>query len=513
MVAAGCCGAGLGDRAPRNCPHGSAHRLAPNARSLSRLKVYNRDGEYVAASNSRDDPNSRFCRTISTALSLFVLLLSVAVCMVAMSTILRREVGVAVNDTATLVRQWHRSIGFQLTLPAGLTSALASTPVFTTPSDYAEYKRRLEPIDRMSSRGLPADVLRNARSAGYGTLVRGHLYRGLPLTTTNGRPLLRTQRRLAVEIATRFSYVDSVSECDSLGRFVFAEPYAQQEALEYFDIGRSAFFQSIRKNPDQWIVHSSFDGSSRHVISRATPIVRNRNVDGYLVLSIDPAKAFGGNLLNIALPSDIASLSTQVGLPDGDESTIIQVENGSPGVLQRALSFAPRRLTGWLFPTILSGQNSTDARATCQSRLQGDPFGVMTCQESLEGIPRIITTTTLRFDNALIEVPLSVSLGLLCFVAALSVLFSVRLFGDRWSILAGEKELGSRNLVSALNNLTHDLRQVIQNLRGELRLLKADLNEARTEARIDPVGTSEPTAPSSRQEMPSGPPRVFRQVS
>ena len=203
------------------------------------------------------DPNSRLYRDISRYLSLFVLLLCLAVCIVAVSTVVRREVRTAADDTVNFVHQWHRSIGAQLALPLELTSALASTSVFTAPSDYSEYKRRLEPIDQRTLRGIPDEVLGNARTAGYNRVVRGYLYRGVPLAAENGRLLLRNQRRLAETVATSFRYVDSIAEVDSLGRLVFAEPYAQQQALKDFDIGRSAFFQAVRSNPNQWKVHSS----------------------------------------------------------------------------------------------------------------------------------------------------------------------------------------------------------------------------------------------------------------
>ena len=331
---------------------------------------------------SRGDPNSRLYRDISEYLSLFVLLLCLAACIVAVSTVVRREVRTSVGDAVTFVRQWHRSIGAQLALPLGLTSALASTSVFTAPSDYSEYKRRLEPLDQRTSRGLPEKLVSNARTAGYNRLVRGYLYRGVPLATENGRLLLRNQRRLAGEVATTFQYVDSIAEVDSLGRLVFAEPYAQQQRLTDFDIGRSALFQAVRTNPNQWIVHSSFDGLDRRLLSRATPIVRNRNIDGYLIVSIDAGKAFRPESLNVSLPSELADLSTEFELPEGGGRTLIQVGGGDLGLVQRILSVAPRRLIDWLYPVQLRRLDSI-GQLTCLSRMQGDPFGVLRCQESL----------------------------------------------------------------------------------------------------------------------------------
>jgi signal transduction histidine kinase len=324
-------------------------------------------------------------------------------------------------------------------------------------------------------------LVSNARTAGYNRLVRGYLYRGVPLAAENGRLLLRNQRRLAGEVATTFQYVDSIAEVDSLGRLVFAEPYAQQQRLTDFDIGRSALFQAVRTNPNQWIVHSSFDGLDRRLLSRATPIVRNRNIDGYLIVSIDASKAFRPESLNVSLPSELADLSTEFELPEGGGRTLIQVGGGDLGLAQRILSVAPRRLIDWLYPVQLRRLDSI-GQLTCRSRMQVDPFGVLRCQESIAGIGPVATKVTLQFDAALTGSPLVAGFGFLCFVAAVSVFLSVRLFGERWSILAGEKEQSSRNLVSALNNLAHDLRQVIQNLRGELRLLKAELAKARTEA-------------------------------
>jgi len=398
------------------------------------------------------------------------------------------------------VRQWHHSIGAQLSLPSGLTTALALTTVFTAPSDYSEYKRRFEPVDSRASSDLSADVVSSAKSTGYSQPVQGHVYHGIPQATVNGRLLLRNQRRLAGEVAATFRYVDSIAEVDSLGRFVFAEPYAQQQALKNFDIGRSAFFQAIRKAPGEWIAHSSLDGLGRHLVSFATPIIRRNNIDGYLILSVDADAFLRSDSLNLDLPSDISGLSTEVGLPGGDGSTVLQAGDGDLGLAQRTLSYIPRRLTDWLFPTESHGLTSVRTQMTCSSRTQGDPFGVLRCQESLAGLPRVATKATLRFDGALIGVPLGVSFGFLCLVAAVSVFLSVRLFGDRWSILAGEMAQGSRNLVSALNNLAHDLRQVIQNLRGEVRLLKAELTKARGEA------------PSSVERMMPGTDRLSRTI-
>lgn len=65
------------------------------------------------------------------------------------------------------------------------------------------------------------------------------------------------------------------------------------------------------------------------------------------------------------------------------------------------------------------------------------------------------------------------SLAFLCTFAAISVFFSVNLFGNRWLHLTSEKDRSSLHLRSALDNVAHDFRSIVQSLRTELRLLKS----------------------------------------
>jgi anti-sigma regulatory factor (Ser/Thr protein kinase) len=65
------------------------------------------------------------------------------------------------------------------------------------------------------------------------------------------------------------------------------------------------------------------------------------------------------------------------------------------------------------------------------------------------------------------------SLALLCAFVSISVFFSVNLFGKRWSDVTFQTERSSVHLRSALDNVAHDFRSIVQSLRTELRLLKA----------------------------------------
>jgi signal transduction histidine kinase len=371
---------------------------------------------------------------------------------------------------------WNSTLDGYLSDYQRTVRSLAALPVFTAPSDYSEYRRRLQQVTASEERLVPAEVRRLARIGGYARLTRGHLYRGMPLVGDRGRGLLLAQRQMAAYLLRGGpTFLESVAEIDSLGRFVFVEPYNKQLAIQYFDIGRSSFFFEVRRQPGRWMVHESFDNSKRQLLSFASAIRRAGGVDGYLILSIG-LEDFASELsAQAALPPQVLGVVMREGFR-GSEIAGIKRSFKQQGAIQRLLL---THLSTWSASWVLQRDRSptTVGGLTCHLRFdQKDYPTVLECTDAVGGGSlKTTTSASVELTDVTLANTLLAAFALLCILPPVFTLFGTQLFGKRWAIVGLEKDRLVPNLVSAADNLAHDFRSIVQSLRDEVRLLRAAL--------------------------------------